>query len=61
MKIIAPYKNDKWQMLEQEIEPEIDKYDTHKNSVFQKWHTLRKNAERLLSMDWAEWFLKMNS
>ena len=22
-------------MLEHEIEPEIDKYDTHKNSVFQ--------------------------
>ena len=61
MKIIAPYKNDKWQMLEHEIEPEIDKYDTHKNSVFQKWDTLRKNAERLFSMDSAEWFLKMNS
>ena len=27
--------------------PKIDKYGTHKNGTLQKWHTLRKNAQRL--------------
>ena len=27
--------------------PEIDKYDTQKNGALQKWHILRKNAQRL--------------
>ena len=27
--------------------PEIDKYDTHKSGALQRWHTLRKNTQRL--------------
>ena len=35
----------KWYMTK--TPPEIDKYDTHKNGVSQKQHTLQKNALRL--------------
>ena len=28
---------------------EMDKYDTQKNDALQKWHTLRKNTQRLFA------------
>ena len=31
-----------WHMTK--TQPEIDKYDTHKNGALQKWHTFRKNV-----------------
>ena len=41
-------------------QPEINKYDTHKNGALQKWPILRKNAWKLFAKDWTEWCLKGN-
>ena len=35
----------KWHMTNNP--PKINKYDAQKNGALQKWHTLRKNAQRL--------------
>ena len=49
MSLLIPFGNNdtlqKWHIRKNP--PETDKYDTHKNGSVQKWHTLRKNAQRL--------------